>query len=122
MRLQMEKGYGGDKRFKLTEDFDVSFKDANKANAHVSDVMLGALSKREHQDFMQDGSISSMNKVKDTGGYKDLEEGDIQWNHDVDLEKERSNALSILSTIVPANEVFLTSSKAGNKNAISQAK
>jgi hypothetical protein len=47
MRLQLEKTYGGDDRFKLTEDFNVSFKDANKVRAHVSDVMLGALSKRE---------------------------------------------------------------------------
>ena len=43
MRLQLQKSYGGDKRFKLTEEFDVSLKD----NHHISDVMLGALSKRE---------------------------------------------------------------------------
>jgi len=48
MRLQLQKTYKGDDRFRLTQDFDVSFRDANKFNAHVSDVMLGALSKREH--------------------------------------------------------------------------
>ena len=47
----MEKSYGGDARFKLTEDFDVSLNDANKTHNHVSDVMLGGLSKREQQDF-----------------------------------------------------------------------
>jgi hypothetical protein len=51
MRLQLEKSYGGDARFKLTEEFDVSLKDANKSHNHVSDVMLGALSKREQKDF-----------------------------------------------------------------------
>jgi len=43
----MQKTFGGDERFKLTEDFDVSLKDANKSKSHISDVMLGALSKRE---------------------------------------------------------------------------
>jgi len=28
MRLQLEKTYGGDDRFKLTDQFEVSFKDA----------------------------------------------------------------------------------------------
>lgn len=51
MRLQLEKSYGGDARFKLTEDFDVSLNDANRTHNHVSDVMLGGLSKREQQDF-----------------------------------------------------------------------
>ena len=52
MRLQLEKTYGGDDRFKLTNDFEVSFKDANKAHRHVPDTMLGALSKREQEDFV----------------------------------------------------------------------
>ena len=123
MRLQLEKSYVGDDRFKLTQDFNVSFKDANKANAHIPEQVLGALSKREHFDFVsmeipKEGKIC----VVDTGGYSSLEEGDVQWEHNVDLEKEKSNALSILSTVVPAHEVFLTSSKAGNKHAISHAK
>ena len=29
MRLQLEKTFGGDERFKLSKDFDVSLKDAN---------------------------------------------------------------------------------------------
>ncbi len=47
MRLQLQKTYGGDDRFKLTEDFDVSIRDANKTKNHISDIMLGALNKRE---------------------------------------------------------------------------
>ena len=52
MRLQLEKSYVGDDRFKLTEDFNVSFKDAYKVNAHIPDQVLGAMSKREHFDFV----------------------------------------------------------------------
>ena len=51
MRLQLEKTFGGDDRFKLTGEFDVSLGDANKHKKHVPDVMLGALSKREQEDF-----------------------------------------------------------------------
>ena len=97
MRLQMQKTYGGDDRFKLTKDFEVSIKDANKSKAHISDIMLGALSKKEQEDFFSDKKLSKLKVIKDTGGYEDLEEGYIQWSHNIDLEKERSNALNILS-------------------------
>lgn len=44
--------------------------------------------------------------------------GTIAWKHNLNLEKERSAALNILSTIVPASEVFLTSSKSQNQNSL----
>ena len=47
MRLQMQKTYGDDDRFKLDEDFDVNFADANKVNAHIPDKLVGALNERE---------------------------------------------------------------------------
>lgn len=88
----------------MTEDFDVSLTDANRTKNHVSDVMLGALSKREQQDFFNPNKNNTKETdiVKDTGGYSSLEEegeqgGTIQWKHNVDLEKERSKALNILS-------------------------
>lgn len=120
MRLQLEKTFGGDDRFKLTEDFNVSFKDANRKNAHVSDVMLGALSKREQQDFFHDNKMTKSDRIKDTGGYESLEEGNVEWKHGIDMEREKANALNLLSRIVPANEVFLTSSKADNKKTTDQ--
>lgn len=60
MRLQLEKTYGGDDRFKLTKDFEVSYKDANKSKSHIPDVMLGALSKREQEDFISDKKLGSI--------------------------------------------------------------
>lgn len=126
MRLQLQKSYGGDSRFKLTEDFDVSLTDANRTKNHVSDVMLGGLSKREQQDFFNPdkNNDSKQDIAINTGGYDSLDEegeatGTIHWKHNLNLEKERSQALNILSQIVPANEVFLTSSKAQNKGSAS---
>jgi hypothetical protein len=94
----LEKTYHDD-RFKLTKDFDVSFKDANKAHGHVPDIMLGALSKMEREEFISDMKLSKMNKIKvDTGGYNSLDEGEmIKWDHDIDLEKEKSNTLNLLA-------------------------
>ena len=96
--MQLEKTYHDD-RFKLTKEFDVSFKDANVAHAHVPDVMLGALSKMEREEFISDIKLSKMNKIRvDTGGYNSLDEGDmIKWDHNLDLEKERSNTLNLLA-------------------------
>lgn len=122
MRLQLEKTYGGDDRFKLTDDFTVSFKDANKAKRHIPDTMLGAMSKREQEDFISDAKLRQIERFRDTGGYDSLDEGTVQWNHDIDLDKERENALNVLAQLVPANEVFLTSSKAQNRGAQSSAK
>lgn len=124
MRLQLEKTFGGDDRFKLDEDFDVSFGDANKSKAHVPDVMLGALSKREQEDFFAHKKEIKGSKVQiNTGGYSSLDEdgdevGQIAWKHGLNLEKERSSALNILSKIVPASEIFLTSSKSQNTKAL----
>ena len=115
MRLQLEKTYGGDDRFKLTDQFEVSFKDANKAHRHIPDVMLGAMSKREQEDFVSDAKLRTMKVVKDTGGYESLDEGDVKWKHKINLEKEKSSALNILASVVPANEIYLTSSKQGNR-------
>ena len=56
MRLQLEKTYGGDDRFKLTEDFEVSLKDANRGHTHVPDQMIGALSKTEFNAFFHKNS------------------------------------------------------------------
>ena len=105
----------------MTKDFDVSFKDANTAHAHVPDIMLGAMSKMERDEFISDKKLEKINKIKiDTGGYNSLDEGDmIKWNHNLDLEKERSNTLNILASLVPANEVYLTSSKSANKLSMS---
>ena len=47
LRMQLEKTYGGDDRFKLGADFNVGFQDANKAGAHVTETMLEAMDKRE---------------------------------------------------------------------------
>jgi hypothetical protein len=93
----------------------VSFKDANKVNAHIPDQMMGALSKREAEMFVSSARLDKMVEVKDTGGYDSLEEGDVKWQHKIDLEKERSAALNVLASVVPANEVFLTSKKQSNK-------
>jgi len=94
----LEKTYQDD-RFKLTQDFDVSFKDANKAHAHVPDVMIGAMSKMERDEFISDRKLDKIVKIKvDTGGYNSLDEGDmIKWDHKLNLEKERSNTLNILA-------------------------
>lgn len=59
--------------------------------------MLGALSKREQEDFISEAKLSKIERIKDTGGYESLEEGDIQWDHNIDLEIEKSNALNILA-------------------------
>jgi hypothetical protein len=74
--------------------------------------MLGALSKREQEDFISDAKLKKMDNIRiDTGGYDSLDEGDVKWKHNINMEKEKSNALFLLSQVVPANEVFLTSSK-----------
>jgi hypothetical protein len=87
--------------------------------------MLGGLSKREQQDFFskKGDKKKSEKSLVNTGGYSSLDEegeevGTIAWKHGLNLEKERSAALNILSTIVPANEVFLTSSKAQNQKSL----
>jgi hypothetical protein len=61
--------------------------------------MLGAMSKMEREEFISDMKLSKINKIKvDTGGYDSLDEGDmIKWDHNLDLEKERSNTLNILA-------------------------
>ena len=59
----MEKTFGGDDRFKLTNDFDVSLGDANQHKKHVPDIMLGALSKREQEDFFAHKSDKKSSKV-----------------------------------------------------------
>ena len=100
MRLQLEKTFGGDERFKLTKDFDVSLKDANAGKRHISEVMMGGLSKKEQKDFFEKKNEHS-----------DQESQDIEVG-EIDIEKEKNRALSILAQIVPASEIFLTSSKA----------
>ena len=42
----------------------------------------------------------------------------MAWNPDHNVDKERDQAFHILSQIVPANEIFLTSSKSGNANTL----
>lgn len=83
--------------------------------------MLGAMSKMERDEFISDKKLEKINKIKvDTGGYNSLDEGDmIKWDHNIDLEKERSNTLNILASLVPANEIYLTSSKSANKLSMS---
>lgn len=57
------------------------------------------MSKMEREEFISDMKLSKINKIKvDTGGYDSLDEGDmIKWDHNLDLEKERSNTLNILA-------------------------
>ena len=89
----MQKTYKGDDRFKLTEDFDVTVKDANKAKSHIPDQMLGQLSKKELEDFFHKDKGHKQGKgIVDTGGYSSLDDseaGEIHWKHGIDLEKER---------------------------------
>jgi hypothetical protein len=115
LRLQLEKTYKGDDRFKLTEDFDVSFADANRSKRHVPDIMMGGMSKREIESLFKSKGDDEEMVRRNTGGYESLDDsknGEICWEHGIDVEKEKEHALNVLSRIVPASEVFLTSSKA----------
>ena len=50
-RMQLEKTFKGDDRFKLTNEFDVSIRDAEKVRANLPDTMIGAMSKKELEDL-----------------------------------------------------------------------
>ena len=102
--MQLEKTYKGDDRFKLTEDFDVSFADANKGKRHMPDVMIGSLNKREQELLKKKVEHEPENdnlKIQiNNGGYESLddeENGEICWSHDINLDKEKEGAFHILS-------------------------
>ena len=81
----------------------MSIMDANKSKSHVPDVMLGALSKREQETFFKKkigGDESDGDTKINTGGYDSLdneEHGQISWEHNINLEKERASLLNVLS-------------------------
>ena len=74
----------------------------------MPDKLLGAMTKRE-QDFFQKGE--TMEKAESKIQKEDV---DLAWQPQINVESEREKALSILTQIVPANEVYLTSSKSQN--------
>ena len=51
MRLLMEKTYGGDSRFKLGQEFQVDYQDANRVKAHIPDQFMVSMTKKEREDF-----------------------------------------------------------------------
>ena len=74
----MEKTYDGDSRFKLTPEFEISFKDANRTKSHINTgIVLGSMNKLEIDHFISDKKLNKIKKINiDTGGYESLDEGD----------------------------------------------
>lgn len=70
--------------------------------------MLGALSKRELEVLNLAGKKrrrSSDNIVADTKT-DDLDTGLIQWDVELDMDKEKARLFTVLGKIVPQTEVF----------------
>ena len=73
----------------------------------MPDQMLGALSKSEFSSFFNKKAASkefTTSMTKYTGGYDSLEDsqaGDVQWDHEIDVEKEKDKYLEILARVVP---------------------
>jgi hypothetical protein len=106
MLLQLQKSYKGDDRFRLDEDegFAVNpLKDKGVGGKiQLPEAMLGQLTKREREALTEVGkkrrrsSDIAMEKTVD-----ELDTGEIQWDTELDMEKEKAKLFGVLGKIVP---------------------
>jgi hypothetical protein len=106
MLLQLQKSYKGDERFRLdNDDFAVNpLKDKGEFGGKVSlpDTMLGALSKREREVLNLGGKKHrDSNEIVQESRPDDLDEGLIQWDTELDMEREKAKLFGVLGKIVP---------------------
>lgn len=90
LRLQLQKTYGGDDRFKLDENFKV---DKSDAKLMPSD-MFGAMSKKEKDELFKAKTMKS--ERKEAQEYRSEDEG-IQWDPEIDMKKEKSKMFDVLA-------------------------
>eukprot|EP00347_Sterkiella_histriomuscorum_P013534 403364343 len=106
--LQLQKTYKGDDRFQLTRDFDI---DKSKKKS-LPEAMLGAMNQLEF-DLLDDRIEKKPKKVKKEN--EEEQEDNIQWDPELNPDKEKINALMILGTIVPQSEIFLKAGHGDNQ-------
>ena len=94
LRLQLQKTYKGDERFKLDEGFRVDKSDSKLMPAD----MFGAMSKREKESLFKTKVKNP--KSQPTENLSDDNEG-VQWDPELDLAKEKSKAFDVLAKLVP---------------------
>ena len=69
--------------------------------------MLGAMSKREHESlFLQEAKQQTEDAKQD--GDEEIDELDtgLEWDTEIDIEKEKERCLQMLSKFVAHSEVF----------------
>lgn len=101
LRLQLQKTYKGDDRFKLDKGFSVE----TKSKHHLPDDLFGSLSKREKEGLFSNKIVKKEQKVRDD----DSDAENRQWDPEIDLAREKSKAFDILAKLVPQSEIFLSS-------------
>lgn len=87
LRLQLQKTYKGDERFKLDDGFKVDKADRKL----MPELMFGGMSKREKDALFTVKPARVRDEVK-----KEDSDG-VQWDIDLDLAKEKAKAFDILA-------------------------
>lgn len=100
LRLQLQKTYKGDDRFKLDKNFTVE----TRSKHHLPDDLYGSLSKLERERLFKE----KQNKKQQINEYDSDAENRV-WDIDLNLAKEKSQAFDILAKIVPQSEIYLSS-------------
>lgn len=124
MLLQLQKSYRGDDRFRLDQDeFVVNpDKDRGFGKASLPDTMLGALSKREREALNLAGKKRKRSdEIKTETVADDLDTGLIQWDAELDMEKEKARLFGVLGKIVPQTEVFFQDHKSSKQHLARKA-
>ena len=121
MLLQLQKSYKGDDRFRLDEDEGFAVKPVQDkgfgGKIQLPETMLGSMSKREREALNEAGkkrrrsSDIVMEKVVD-----ELDTGTIQWDTELDVEKEKAKLFGVLGKIVPQSEVFFQDHKSSKQH------
>lgn len=89
LRLQLQKTYKGDERFKLDENFKVDKSDAKL----MPQEMFGAMSKKEKQELFKPKVKSLERKAQE----QQSDDEGVQWDPEIDIKKERAKAFDILA-------------------------
>ena len=108
--LQLQKSYKGDDRFRLdTDDFGVDVvKDKGEHGGKIAlpETMLGSLSKRERDALGETGKKRKNSDVVMEAQKDDLDTGTIQWEPELDMEREKTRLFGVLAKFVPQTEIF----------------
>lgn len=111
LRLQLQKTYKGDERFKLDKNFTVE----TKSKHHLPDDLFGSLSKRE-----KDNLFHNKRPVKQVTNEVDSDAENRKWDMDLDVAREKSKAFDILAKLVPQSEIYLSSKPSAKTSSSAQ--